>query len=527
MITVNAPLSYLLAGLLIGLPLSKSFEAAPTTLLFFSLLALLWARRKTGTKQWYFLFLLASILTAWAYGEIRLTEVPDENNLRMPPREARLKIIIHRIYTEHDRYGKTSGLATVQVAPWESRLKAGDRIYFRLSKKDPARDFSVGQILLCTGLLKPVPKNPESTRGFENHLRSIGVYYRFERNGSIKWIGDPPKAQVFYQAMNAYFQKSLELGAPEGAKLEGVYQAMLLGRKNHLSSKQKDAFRTTGTMHFFAISGLHIGVIALTFSYALRLLRLPTWLSPWIGLSLLFLYVKITGSTPSAVRAFLMTGFYWMAFSCRRQSSPFAALIGSAVFVLCVLPEQLWSLGFQLSYSVVASILLLGLPLNQRLLDTFRPFRWLPENSWKWWHKCIDPCISKLCLLFSISLSAWLASAPFSAAYFGNITPGGIILNMFLVHLASLVIISGVLSISLSLLQLDVFAAFINHAVWLNISLIEILIDRFARIPGAFFECRDFPVVWAYAATIAYLGILLYLPALCGKLKNNSKKTEA
>ena len=84
LIPVNAPLSYLLAGLLIGLPLSKSFEAAPTTLLFFSLLALLWARRKTGTKQWYLLFLLASILTAWA-GEIRLTD-----NLRMPP-EARLK----------------------------------------------------------------------------------------------------------------------------------------------------------------------------------------------------------------------------------------------------------------------------------------------------------------------------------------------------------------------------------------------------------------------------------------------------
>ena len=98
---------------------------------------------------------------------------------------------------------------------------------------------------------------------------------------------------------------------------------------------------------------------------------------------------------------------------------------------------------------------------------------------------------------------------------------------MFLVHLASLVIIGGVLSISLSLLQLDMFAAFINHAAWLNISFMEILIDRFQRIPGAFFECREFPVVWAYAATIAYLAILLYLPPLCGKLKKNSKRTEA
>ena len=300
---------------------------------------------------------------------------------------------------------------------------------------------------------------------------------------------------------------------------------MLLGRKNHLSSKQKDAFQSTGTMHFFAISGLHIGVIALTFSYALRLLRLPTWLSPWIGLSLLFLYVKITGSTPSAVRAFLMTGFYWMAFSCRRQNSPFAALIGSAVFVLCVLPEQLWSLGFQLSYSVVASILLLGLPMNQRLLDTFRPFRWLPENSWKWWHKCIDPCISKLCLLFSISLSAWLASAPLSAAYFGNITPGGIILNMFLVH-----------PLRWSSLAEYSPSAYLSNWICLRPSSTmrhgSIYHSwRYCRPipknPGAFFECREFPVVWAYAATIAYLAILLYLPPLCGKLKKNSKRTEA
>ncbi len=413
------------------------------------------------------------------------------------------------------------------IGPWESRLRTGDRIYFRFSNKEAADRFYVGQKLRCTGLLKPVRENSDASRGFANYLRSISVYHRFERNGSIEWIGHPPKAQVFYQEMNTRFQKSLGLGAPLETKLEGIYQAMLLGRKNKLSSEQKEAFRSTGTMHFFAISGLHIGVIALTLAQALRLMRLPVWLAPWIGLSALFLYVQITGAAPSAVRAFLMTGFYWMAFSSRRQSSPFAALIGSAVFVLCVLPEQLWSLGFQLSYSVVASILLLGLPFNQHLTSAFRPYKWLPQESWNWRHKCINQCISKLCLLFSISLSAWLASAPFSAAYFGNVSPGAIILNMLLVNLASLVIIGGVLSISLSLLQCDAFAALINHAAWLNITLMEVLIDDFREIPGAFYECGEFPVIWAYAVTIAYFGILLCLPALCGKLEKKDPSVGA
>ncbi|MGC6455695.1 MAG: ComEC/Rec2 family competence protein [Coraliomargaritaceae bacterium] len=516
-VSVHAPLSYLLAGLLIGLPLSKMTQVPLTALLFFSLLTLLWAHRCTGTKKWYPLFLLAVILAALAYGESRLPAPPDENALRLPAREARLELRILRIYNERDLYGKTSGLATVRKAPWESRLQVGDTLYFRFSNKDPLHQLYCGQRLLCTGILIPIQKHEETDRSFENYLRSIGVYYRFERNGSIQWIESPPKAEVFYRKMNNRFQNTLGLGAPEKTQLAGIYRAMLLGRKNELSTAQREAFTSTGTIHFFAISGLHIGVIALTFAYTLRLLCIPNWLAPWIGLSALFLYVKITGASPSAVRAFLMTGFYWLAFTCRRQSSPFVSLINSAVFVLCLLPRQLWSVGFQLSYCVVASILLLGLPLNQTLGKMYRPYQWLPKSSWNQWHQCIDATISGACLLFSISLSAWLASAPFSAAYFGTFAPGGIFLNMLLVNLASLVIVGGVLSIGLSLLHLDTVAAFINHAAWINLTLMEGLIDQFKKIPGAFFECSAFPVFWAYVATTAYLGLLIGLHALRGK----------
>ena len=36
----------------------------------------------------------------------------------------------------------------------------------------------------------------------------------------------------------------------------------------------------SGTMHLFAISGLHIGVIATVLAQTMTLLRLPRWLNP-------------------------------------------------------------------------------------------------------------------------------------------------------------------------------------------------------------------------------------------------------
>jgi competence protein ComEC len=510
-------MAHLLVGLLLGLPLARFFSVPPLPLLLLSLVVLIGARHLSGRFFWYPLFWIAVTLAAWAYGEIRLPEAPEESLLCRPAREATLTIQIRRIYQANDRYGKTSGLGIVQTAPWESRLAAGDRIYFSFSTKKESTALYPGQSLRCTGLLRPLPLQADrvsqtkaAALEFTEYLRSLGVYYRFERNGPFLSIDPPPPMQSLYRHLNKRFREALCLGAPEIGNRQGIYIAMLLGQKNELKQSQKEAFKSTGTLHLFAISGLHIGVIALTLAQALRLARIPNAVAHWIGLSVLFLYVGVIGATPSAVRAFLMTAFYWISFSCDRQRSPFAALIGSAVFVLCVLPEQLWSVGFQLSYSVVASILLLGLPLNEQLCQHLRPYAWLPQGSWSQWHKWADLCLTKVYLLFSISLSAWLASAPFCAVYFGVFAPGGILLNMLLVNLATLVIVGGVISISATLLTLHPVAEFINHAAWVNLSLMEGLIGQFQKIPGAFVSCPAFPQAWMYSLLTGYYAVLLY-----------------
>ncbi|WP_245530794.1 ComEC/Rec2 family competence protein [Coraliomargarita akajimensis] len=283
---------------------------------------------------------------------------------------------------------------------------------------------------------------------------------------------------------------------------------MLLGQKSALSSEQITRFQQSGTMHLFAISGLHIGVIATVIAQTLGLIRIPRRLRPVLGLSILYLYVDITGGSPSAIRAFLMTSFFWLSYGFSRQRNPFSALINSALFVLIIDPTQLWSLGFQLSYSVVLSILLFGIPFYNSLQQATEPFRWLPSEDWNWRHQLSKRVHTTLCISFSISLAAWLASAPLCAGHFGYISPASILLNVALIGLASLVICSGVLSLATSLCGIEGLASFINHAAWLGIAIMDYTVSAFTALPTLVFHCPNFPLSYSYAALIGLFASL-------------------
>lgn len=509
----RAPALLLLVGLIAGLNLARE-ASAPTMLalgaaLFLAVLSLLLSRRRSGL--WLLSFLAAAILAAWTYGTLRFPAVPEPAQLELPIREAQLHFAVERVMQARNEYGNATGIAHIIEADWTSRLTEDGKIFYRLNLPDTA-PFEVlrGAEIKAVGLLTPIPKgaDPDS---FEGYLKDTGIHYRFERTSELEWTEPPSRFDRFCQQMNERFQDYLRLGAPEEGELDGIYVAMLLGRTAELSDAQTDRFRMTGTMHFFAISGLHIGVIATVLAQFLILVRVPRKLSPFIGLPLLYLYVEITGASPSAVRAFLMTLFFWASFAFTRQRSPLAALAASAVFVLIFKPDQLWSIGFQLSYTVVLSILLLGLPLYEFATERLRPFRYLPKASWTRTQHLYAWAQDALLLLFAISFSAWLASAPLSAAFFGYFSPGAIFLNMLLVNLAALAISSGVISLCFGILGLGSVAGFINHAAWVSIQTMDSLVAWSTGFTGMIVRCEGFAEWLAYASLLVYFTILFWL----------------
>jgi competence protein ComEC len=507
-----------LFGMIVGLNLAKHNSAPLWVLLAGALIGsgtTLWLAGANKIKgAWIPCFLASTTLTFWAYGQLRLPANPEPFNLTLPAREARLTLEIQRVMQPNDRFGQASGLARVLNAPPTSRLSPGDRVYFRF--KLPIQQTGViqpGLQLRTTGVMTPITSTdePSAAADFDVYLKDIGVHYRFTRNGELTVIRAPARFQQFCTAMNQRFQHTLRLGEPDNSALANVYVAMLLGRKIELSKSQRERYRTTGTMHFFAISGLHIGVIATVIAQFLLLVRVPRAIGPCIGLPLLYLYVEITGAAPSAVRAFLMAAFFWASCAFQRQRSPYSALIGSAVLVLSVEPSQLWSIGFQLSYSVVLSILLFGLPLHAALTECCRPYRWLPEANWTGPQRAFAWSLDRVLLLFAISFSAWLASTPLSAGLFQFIAPGAILLNMLLVNLAALVISGGVIALACAGAWLPSLGAFINHSAWIVISIMDQLIICSTHIPGSILPTTGFPPALAYAALAVYLATLLWL----------------
>ncbi len=505
----RAPAALLLLGIISGLTLAKFTDFAPVPLFilgtFSAILSLLCAKRNFS-KRWLSTFLLAALSTFAGYGELRFEKIPANQLLERPPREARLTIRIKRILQQSGPFEKISGIATIESVPSPIPLKTERMIYFNgpnnwIKSNIPLTN---GTEIEATGILSPIQNSVKPKDEFNVYLKNIGIHYRIERLHNSRLVKLPNTFENFCSNQNQKFLKTLRLGENEDTNISNVYVAMLLGLKAELSAKQKKLYELSGTMHFFAISGLHIGVIAALIANALLLVRVPRAISPFIGLPLLFLFVYITGATPSAVRAFLMAAFFWASFAVNRQRSPLQALVGSAVFVLIFDPNQLWNVGFQLSYAVVLSILLYGLPLHQKLISLYEPFQWLPEADQNKFKKSIIWSYQNLTLLLSISLSAWLSSSILSAAIFGFYSPGAILLNIALVNLVGLTIISGILSITASICLFTALSTFINHAAWVTLSTMDFLIQTTSNIPGMVIHCPNFPTWLSYLGLIAY-----------------------
>ena len=509
----RAPSLILLLGVIPGLMAARVTEApiaaSITLALLFAIVSFTIAHRRQWL--WSIPLITATALAFWAYGTVRLPTTPTQEQLERPVREVIMEIEIVRILQARSSYNHSTGLARVIEAETMSDLSPDARVFFSLDLDESGNaELLRGVKLRAIGLLRPI-REPVEPGSFEGYLKDSGIHHRLERARMLKYLSPPSAFESFCQKMNLRFQETLRLGAPEPHQLDGIYIAMLLGEKAELDDAQKDRFRMTGTMHFFAISGLHIGVIATVIAQFLILLRTPRKWSPFIGLPLLYLYVEITGASPSAVRAFLMALFFWLSFAFARQRSPLSALGASAVFVLIFDPSQLWSLGFQLSYTVVLSILLFGLPLYEKASAVFEPFRYLPKANWARWQHAYAWSQKALLLLFSVSFSAWLASAPLSAAMFGYLSPGAVFLNMALVNLAALSISAGIISLSFGLFGVETLATFVNHAAWLTIHSMDQLVTWSSQLPGMILRCEDYPHWLAYSTLGLYFGLVIWI----------------
>ncbi|MFI5355707.1 MAG: ComEC/Rec2 family competence protein [Opitutales bacterium] len=506
----RAPLLWLVLPYAAGLIAAKhGFAPPPAVCLGVAGLALGVAGWAAGRRfaLWAVAIAFAGALAGGASYNLHRARLPDWAAL--PPREANLTLRVDRIF-DSAQVNRVTGLATIVGADAHLPDLPGQRIYFSL-RLEPGAPAPIRSAEIRTiGVLELLPAAPPGDT-FAGYLADAGMNFRLTRGRLLAVTKLPTAYRAFCARAAGHLASLLSLGVEsKQPELTAVYRAMLLGRKNDLSPEQGALFMQSGTMHLFAISGLHIGVIAIGLQALLLLLRLRPGARFGLGLLVLWLYVDVTGGMPSAVRAFWMVALLQASLILRVPANPLAALATSALAVLCLEPMQLFSASFQLSYGIVAALLLLGLPLGAYWTGRWPLFADLPRTSWRRWQHWAEARWRNLLTAFGIGLASILISLPAGVQFFKLFTPGALLANLVLIPVASIAILAGMGSLLCGLAGLTAGSLLCNHAAVLILRGIDTGIRALVAWPGVF-HAATFRAPWIGPATLGLvLASLLY-----------------
>jgi competence protein ComEC len=506
----RAPLLWPLLPFLAGISLGRLIDATPAAAwllagaLAVALAAIFLARQ--DPVAWAAALGTAMLLAGMADYALHARRLPRWDSL--PPREARLRLRVERVFAAVNPK-RSSGLAVIVKADFPLEELAGQRVYFSLARPAGADAPLRSAVVSAAGLIQAVPRHPAAD-SFDDYLANAGLGFKFTRGRLLAEEKPAGAYDRFCGRAQEKFSSILGAGvADQRPELAGILRAMMLSQKYELSSGQKVLFMQSGTMHFFAISGLHIGVIASMLQALLALLRLPRWARFVVGAATLWLYADITGASPSAERAFVMVVFMQAAFVLRWPGNPLAALVASAFFFLLAQPLQLFTASFQMSYGVVATLLLLGLPLGERFRDRWRLFPQLPKVSQSWRQRLAVALLDKTLAALGLGVATALVAAVTGIAFFRLFTPGALAANLVLIPLAMFAIMAGFISLLCGLAGLLSASVLFNHAAALILALIQWLIGAFVKVPGAYWPAAFQAHGWAEAVLAALLAACL------------------
>ena len=256
--------------------------------LVFSLAGIWAVTRQKNTRWLWAIFFIGGVfcLSAARYFQVEGSRKTTSSLLGLPPRELVFDIHIERLFDQKNDSVKFSGLGHVRWTPDVRRDLIGKRIYFRLAGKNQGGELIEGDRIRALGVLYPIKDSDD--RSFTRLLLTKGIQYEFRRGEILEKVVPASAFAHFCRNSNRDIEKLLRFGAePEDELVAGIAVAMLLGKKTAIPRDQKERFIRAGAMHLFAVSGLHIAIVAGLLILLLRLVPGPRWIETGLMLTLL------------------------------------------------------------------------------------------------------------------------------------------------------------------------------------------------------------------------------------------------
>ena len=245
----------------------------------------------------------------------------------------------------------------------------------------------------------------------------------------------------------------------------GVASAILLGYDDKLADEVRKNYVAAGSMHILCVSGMHVGIIYLLASFLLGFLNRKKWqqtLKQVLLLALIWFYALIAGLSPSILRASLMLTFVIIGEMIHRKGFIINSIAASAFILLCVNPNNLFEIGFLLSYAAVIGIVVLQRPIYNLLYVK---------------NKLLD----KVWSITAVALAAQVATIPFTLFYFNQFTTYFWLSNLFMTPISFVVVISGMILLLVS--WIPYFSTLVGYLVWGAVYVMNWVVARIESIP--------------------------------------------
>lgn len=270
-----------------------------------------------------------------------------------------------------------------------------------------------------------------------------------------------------------------------------VVEGMVVGSRHRMPSQLREAYSATGLSHILAVSGLHLGIIALVVSLLLTLLKLLTYghiAADILTVAVLWLFVVISGASPSVVRAALMFSVLILVRNSTGHYNPINALSFAIFMMLCYNPQTLYDISFQLSVLAVVGIVAWGALMVRNI--RFR-----------------SSIARALTSTFVIGAVATLWTMPVVSATFGNIPLVGVVATPVVLITAYMIVGCGVMTL---ILPYPVAQYFALCAEWLA-SVQNGVVEWFAALPFANIEHTiSSPAIAIYYTLFALVTLALW-----------------
>lgn len=307
---------------------------------------------------------------------------------------------------------------------------------------------------------KGIPNKFKSNGSNAVNMEHQGIrYYIKSKTSEINKIGYDNSIFSSFRNLRENLIIKLENSKLHRSTLEFL-TSIILGDKTLLSPETKSTLTSAGLGHILALSGMHVAIIySIIFAilFPLSLIGKNRW-RKISAIVLVWLFVIISGASPSTVRAALMATMVAVAFLLERKNSALNALFAAVLLILLFNPLYLWDLGLQLSFIAVLTIIVFANRFNN-----------IEQH--------IHPLAHKVINLILISLVTTFSTWVLVAYYFGNVPLLFLPANFLLLPFLPIFVGVGMIYTAFLAMGLDLglLASFLNHFHSIFIGMAEIL----------------------------------------------------